>query len=452
MMSKGRHIKPELLQAWTDGSTFTRLSFVIMGAGNLARKQIVKGLLFLSLEIGFFVFLAARGINALAGLVTLGTKTQDFVYDPELGFSVSVPGDNSMIMLIYGICTVGIILVFLLLWRLSVQSSYALDRSVKAGRRVPNFVEDVATLLDSRFHITLLSIPVLSIVVFTALPLVYMISIAFTNYDHNHLPPKNLFEWVGFETFRAMFTGNIAGTFFPLLGWTLVWAVFATFTCFFFGVLLAVFINARGVWGKKILRVLFVITLAVPPFVSLLVMRNMLHASGPINAMLQSIGLIDQPIPFLTDGLMAKISVIVVNMWIGIPATMLVATGILITLPTDQLEAARVDGATGLQLFRYITFPQILTVMAPSLIQQFIGNINNFNVIYLLTGGLPVNSNYYGAGETDLLVTWLYKLTVDNADYNLASVVGIITFVLSAALSLLIYTRTNSYQEGGGKG
>lgn len=86
--------------------------------------------------------------------------------------------------------------------------------------------------------------------------------------------------------------------------------------------------------------------------------------------------------------------------------------------------------------------------MAPTLIQQFVGNINNFNVIYLLTGGLPSNSNYYGAGETDLLVTWLYKLTVDNADYNLASVIGIITFVLSAGLSLIVYTRTSSYKEG----
>lgn len=451
-MSKEKPARSKLRQAWTDGSTATKASFLFMGAGNLARKQIIKGVLFLALEIGFFVFLIAKGVQALTGLVTLGTKTQDFVYDAALGFSVSVPGDNSMILLIYGICTVGIILLFVLLWTLSVRSSYALDLRVRAGQHIPSFVEDVASLLDSRFHITLLSIPMISIVVFTVLPLVYMISIAFTSYDHNHLPPKNLFDWVGLDTFRSMFTGNIAGTFFPLLAWTLVWALFATFTCFFFGVVLAVFINAKGVWGKKILRVLFVITLAVPPFVSLLVMRNMLHASGPLNALLQNIGLISEPIPFLTDGLLAKISVILVNMWIGIPATMLVATGILITLPADQLEAARVDGATGLQLFRYITFPQIVTVMAPSLIQQFISNINNFNIIYLLTGGLPVNSNYYGAGETDLLVTWLYKLTVDNADYNLASVVGIITFVLSAALSLLIYTRTNSYKEGGGKG
>lgn len=433
------------------GSAYTKLSCIIMGAGNFARKQFVKGILFLGAEIAFIAFLILQGIESLKGLITLGTNTQSFEYDASLGFSVRVAGDNSMIMLIYGICTIGIIILFLIIWRMNIKSSYTLDKRTENGERIPNFVEDVATLLDSRFHITLLSIPILCIIVFTVLPLAYMILIAFTSFDHQHLPPKALFDWVGLSNFKNIITGDIAGTFFPLLGWTLVWAVFATFTCFFFGVILAVLINSKGVYGKKILRVLFVITLAVPPFISLLVMSNMLHTSGPINTILQNIGLISEPIPFLTNGLLAKISVIVVNMWIGIPSTMLIATGILITLPEDQLEAARVDGAKGMQLFRYITFPQILTVMAPSLIQQFIGNINNFNVIYLLTGGLPTNSDYYGAGETDLLVTWLYKLTVDNTDYNLASVIGIITFILSAVFSLLVYTRTNSYKSGGGR-
>ena len=449
-MSKNKNTVLKRPGIFSKGSTYTKLSFIIMGAGNLARKQILKGLLFLACEISFLVFFFTRGIEALTGLITLGTRTQGFEYDEALGFSVHVAGDNSMIMLIYGICTIGIMILFILLWRMNIKSSCLLDEKASKGQHIPNFVEEAADLLDSRFHITLLSIPVASVVVFTVLPLAYMILIAFTSYDHKHLPPKNLFDWVGLQNFENIISGDIAGTFFPLLGWTLIWAVFATFTCFFFGVLLAVFINSKGVYGKKLLRVLFVISLAVPPFVSLLVMKNLLHDAGPINTILQNLGWITRPIPFLTDGLMAKISVIVVNMWIGIPSTMLVTTGILISLPEDQLEAAKMDGARGIHLFRYITFPQILTVMAPSLIQQFIGNINNFNIIYLLTGGLPTNSNYYGAGETDLLVTWLYKLTVDNTDYNLASVIGIITFVLSAVFSLLVYTRTNSYKSEGG--
>jgi arabinogalactan oligomer/maltooligosaccharide transport system permease protein len=232
------------------------------------------------------------------------------------------------------------------------------------------------------------------------------------------------------------------------LGWTLIWATLATVTCFFFGILLALLINTKGLKFKGVWRTIFVITMAVPQFISLLVMRNLLNGAGPINATLLSLGLIDSAIPFLTDPIWAKITVIVVNMWIGIPATMLVSTGIIQNLPTDQIEAARIDGANKLQIFRNITFPQILFVMMPALIQQFIGNINNFNVIFLLTGGGPSNSDFYGAGSTDLLVTWLYNLTVNTMDYNLASVIGILIFILSAAFSLLAYTRTNSFKEG----
>lgn len=188
--------------------------------------------------------------------------------------------------------------------------------------------------------------------------------------------------------------------------------------------------------------------MAVPQFISLLIMRNLLNDQGPINALLMNWGLIKSGLPFLTDPLWAKFSIIIVNMWVGIPVTMLVSSGIIMNLPQEQIEAAEIDGASKFQVFKSITFPQILLIMTPTLIQQFIGNINNFNVIYLLTGGNPVNSNYYQAGSTDLLVTWLYKLTVSAADYNLASVIGILIFVISAVFSLLAYTRTASYKEG----
>ena len=213
---------------------------------------------------------------------------------------------------------------------------------------------------------TLMAIPMIGVLLFTILPLIYMICLAFTSYDHNHLPPKSLFDWVGFTNFGNIFNGRMAAN----------------------------------------------------------------------------------PLPFLSDPLWAKFSIIIVNMWVGIPVTMLVATGIIMNLPQEQIEAAEIDGASKFQIFKSITFPQILLVMMPNLIQQFIGNINNFNVIYLLTGGGPTNSNFYQAGSTDLLVTWLYNLTVTAADYNLASVIGIIIFVLSAVFSLLAYTRTSSYKEG----
>ncbi|GGC96551.1 MULTISPECIES: carbohydrate ABC transporter permease [Enterococcus] len=436
-------------QLFKKGDKSIKLSFIFMGMANLLNGQIVKGLLFLALQLGFIAWLVLNGFHALSMLQTLGTKSQGWVMDETLGIEVQQPGDNSMLLLLFGIAAIILIVLFIFLYFVNLRSARKIFVLKEANKPLPTLKEDLSSLLNEKFYVTLMSIPLLGVLAFTILPLLYMISIAFTSYDHNHLPPKNLFSWVGFANFGNVITGDIASTFFPVLSWTLIWAVLATATTFFFGILLALLINAKGVKGKKVWRTIFVITMAVPQFVSLLLMANLFNGSGPVNALLQNWGLIDQPIPFLTDGLLAKVTVIFVNMWVGIPVTMLVATGIITNLPDDQIEAAEIDGANKFQIFKNITFPQILFVMAPSLIQQFIGNINNFNVIFLLTGGQPANSNYHSAGETDLLVTWLYKLTVTAADYNLASVIGIIIFVLSAVFSLIAYTRSSSFKTEG---
>lgn len=435
-------------ELFKEGDVATKLSFVVMGAANLANKQYLKGLIFLFSQIAFFYWLIRNGLRALAMLATLGTQEQGLVFDERLGIEVLQEGDNSMLLLLFGIAAIVICVLLVGLYIINLKSARNIHELKQAGKKIPSTMDDLGSLLNERFYATLMTIPLLGVLLFTVLPLLYMISIAFTNYDHTHLPPKNLFTWVGLVNFGNVISGNMADTFFPVLGWTLIWATLATVTCFFFGILLALLINTKGLKFKGVWRTIFVITMAVPQFISLLVMRNLLNGAGPINATLLSLGLIDAAIPFLTDPIWAKITVIVVNMWIGIPATMLVSTGIIQNLPTDQIEAARIDGANKLQIFRNITFPQILFVMMPALIQQFIGNINNFNVIFLLTGGGPSNSDFYGAGSTDLLVTWLYNLTVNTMDYNLASVIGILIFILSAVFSLLAYTRTNSFKEG----
>lgn len=437
-------------EAFKQGGADIKLSFLIMGFANLVNKQFIKGFLFLISEIAFLIAVVTQVIPAFQGLITLGSQTQGMQEKVVDGvkLQVAVEGDNSMLMLIFGLASLIFCMVFAYIYWCSLKSARNLYVIKKTGAKIPSFKEDFLTLANGRFHMTLMAVPLIGVLLFTILPLVYMICLAFTNYDHNHLPPKSLFDWVGLVNFGNVLNGRMAGTFFPVLSWTLIWAVFATVTNFIFGVILALVINARGLKLKKLWRTVFVITIAVPQFISLLLMRNFLNDQGPFNALLEKIGLISHPLPFLSDPLWAKVSIIFVNMWVGIPFTMLVATGIIMNLPREQIEAAEIDGASKFQIFKSITFPQILLIMMPSLIQQFIGNINNFNVIYLLTGGGPTNSQFYQAGSTDLLVTWLYKLTVTAADYNLASVIGIIIFVISAIFSLLAYTRSASYKEG----
>ena len=157
----------------------------------------------------------------------------------------------------------------------------------------------------------------------------------------------------------------------------------------------------------------------------------MLGKNGIVNVLLQNWGFTTEALPFLTNATWARATIIVVNLWIGIPATMLMVSGILMNIPPELYESASIDGANPVQQFIKITFPYMLQVTTPYLITNFIGNINNFGVIYFLTGG----------GKTDLLVTWLYKLTNDSNDYNLAATLGILIFIISAVFSMVTYAQ-----------
>ncbi|MBE5775262.1 MAG: sugar ABC transporter permease, partial [Clostridiales bacterium] len=298
-------------------------------------------------------------------------------------------------------------------------------------------------------HITLLTLPMLALFAFTVLPTVFMILIAFTNFDKNHQPPGHLFTWVGMTNVTDVFWGDQlkSNTFFGILGWTLVWAIFATFTNYIFGMILAMMINKKGIRFKKFWRTIFVITIAVPQFVSLLLVSKMFTDTGVVNVLLQQWGITSGPIPFITDPTLARILVIVVNLWVGIPYTMLMTTGILMNIPADLYESAAIDGAGPVRQFISITLPYMLFVTAPQMITTFVGNINNFNVIYLLTTGGPLTLEYYQAGKTDLLVTWLYKLTVNEQNYSLASTIGIFIFLIVSSISLLVYNMTGSVKK-----
>lgn len=428
---------------------YTKISYIIMGFGCFMRGQIIKGLIFFSAEVLYIVYMLFYGISSLRNFITLGTVEQAWVYDAETGINVQRAGDNSMLMLLYGVITILITAAFAAIWRSSVSASRAAQQLAEMNRPLPTFRQELAELTDSRFHILLLILPVAGVIIFTVLPLIYMILIAFTNYDSNHQPPGKLFDWVGVENFSAMLfqRSTLSRSFFPILIWTFVWAILATFSNYILGIVFALIINKKGIRLKGFWRTILVLTIAVPQFVSLLIMRNLLNNYGPINELLLDLGVISQRIPFLTNPFMAKISVLLVNLWIGIPYTMLISTGILLNIPVEQYEAARVDGASSFMIFRKITLPQIFYITTPYLITQFVTNLNNFNIIYLLTDGGPSNSSYYYAGSTDLLVTWLYKLTADHRDYSIASTIGIMVFVLSAAISIYTYTRSSAYNN-----
>lgn len=431
------------------GDWATKLSYIIMGFGNMVKGQLVKGLLFLGIEIAYIAYFIFFGWTYLQKFPTLGTVEQGLQLNPATGGYELMAGDNSMLILLYGVLTIVLTAIFLAIYFASTKSAYKIQQTVAAGEKPVSFKSEVKDLLDNKFHITLLAFPTLTISAFTILPLIFMILIAFTNYNKAHLAPGKLFTWVGFDTFSEVFAmtegASKGATFIELTKWTIVWAIFATVLNYLLGMILALMINKKGIKLKALWRTLFVITVAVPQFVTLLLMNQMLQEDGAINVLLMSLGLIDKAIPFLnSSALLARVTVIVVNCWVGIPYTILITSGILMNIPADLYESATIDGAGPVRSFFSITLPYMLFVTTPYLITNFISNVNNFNVIYLLTNGGPTTEKLYQAGHTDLLVTWLFKLTMNSQDYNLAAAVGILVFIVCATLSLVTFNLTKS--------
>ena len=418
------------------GDWKTKVSYFIMGFGNISRKQILRGVLFLAFEIIFFVYMFGFGGHYLSKLYILGTVEEDI----EAGV---MHGDDSFNILLYGVLTIFFIVAFIYTWNLNIKQNRINEEILKDQKKLDTGLDDLRALVDKNFHKTLLALPTLGILIFTVLPIFFMVLVAFTNYDSIHSPPK-LFGWVGFDNFNQLFTWSNSGqdfsmTFGQILLWTLIWAFFATFTNYFLGMGVAMLINKKGIKLKKVWRTVLVFSIAVPQFISILFVSKMFAENGIIN------GIFGTHIDFwgldtpLKEWL-PRITVIVINIWIGVPYLMLIVTGILMNIPADLYESANIDGANGFQQYTKITLPYMLFITGPYLLTSFTGNMNNFNVIYLLTGGGPKVQEYANnAGKTDLLITWLFSLAVTDSNYKLAAVIGIMVFIVVAGLSLVVY-------------
>ncbi len=449
--------------AWRDlrdGDRWVRLSAVVCGAGFFARGQRVKGILLTLAEIAVIASFPLFFWPYMSKLPTLGAVQAEKIYNPVTRRNEWNQYDNSFLILLFGTIGVALLICAAALWLRNLRAARALEVQARAGRHVNSFREDLADYLGPRFHRTLLFLPVSGVTLFTVLPLLVMVLISFTNYDRNHLPPSKLFTWVGGENFAQLVNMSADSTFSyafgRVLAWTLIWAVLATLTCYVGGILMAMLINHRNTRCKRFWRTCFTIAMAVPQFVSLLLVRNLFADAGIVNTACKNAGITDwlyragaiptaNYIPFLTHPAWARPMILLINIWVGVPYQMLIATGILMNIPAELLESARIDGANAWQSFKTVTMPYILFITGPSLVNSVVSNINNFNVIWLLSRDVYTTSDQLmanaNANEVDLLVTWLYRLTQDQSNYKMASVIGVLVFAVCALLTLIAFNR-----------
>ena len=205
------------------GSMLTRLSALVFGTGCLAGGQIIKGLIFLAAEAAIIFYMIQTGLHNLGMLVTLGELEQQKVWNESRSVYEYVDGDRSQLILLFGIITLAVVVLLILLAWISLRQAYKIECLKKEGRRIPSFKEELQELFNGNLHLTLLSLPVLGVLVFTILPLVFMISMAFTSYSVEN-SKLVLFDWVGLENFKRVIGlgGSLGKTFWPVLGWTLI--------------------------------------------------------------------------------------------------------------------------------------------------------------------------------------------------------------------------------------
>ena len=433
-------------------------SIVLWGSGQFfVKKERIKGLLLFLSQITLFGIELITGywLNLFAGQIEHfsirlygGFFTKGIWGLFTLGEVQGAAGDNSTILMVKGI------IAFIILVGFAVVYVYNLYDSLMPSIYLPD--KDVGLKKTSRakakrkmFPYLVLS-PSLIIIIFVVLmPIVFSILTAFTNYDTKHQPPANLIDWVGFDNFVKLVRVPVwSKTFGVVLIWNVIWALAATLSTFFMGLLQAMMLNSKYVKHKSFFQTIYILPWAIPGMISLLVFRNLLNGQfSPVNQILLNAGLISERIPFLTNPVLAKICIIGVNLWMGFPTFMVMILGVLSNQDVSLYEAAQIDGANRMQVFAHIKLPLLMRAMSPLLVMNLAGNFNNFGAIYFLTSGGPTNPKLQFAGDTDILISWIYKLTLDQRMYSMAAVMNILIFIFIAAVSIWNFSRTNAFQE-----
>ena len=427
----------------TDGSSKKQVllsSCIFMGLGHiLYLKQYIKGILFALIEV-LMIVASPKLLNMFKDMIEI---SRWYPYIRPATFR-----------LVDGIIAIFVVAIFVIAYIVSIKSALSSYQDFCLEGRCKSNKESMQGAVGKAFPLLGLSPALILVIFFVIVPLVFSITVGFTNWSQPyHLTPGSPVNWVGISNYVEMFGGNSEWTsaFGRVAIWTVIWGFAATATCYFGGMLLATVLYEAKLKITPVFRAILILPYAVPSILTVKVWQNMLNGStGTINKTLRELGLITQNINWLTDTTLVKFVCIAVNMWVGIPYFMLLITGQMTAISADIYEAATIDGANKAQVFKSITLPLVIYQTAPLIIMSFTHNINNFGAIYFLTGGDPKvqDTTITGAGSTDLLVTWIYKLTMNDLQYAKASVLAMLVFIVMAPFAIWNFRNTKSYKEG----
>jgi ABC-type sugar transport system permease subunit len=257
-------------------------------------------------------------------------------------------------------------------------------------------------------------------------------------------------EYIGLDNvIRVITDENVRDPFWRVFIWTFVFAGGSVLTTFVLGMAFAMLLNAHDLPFRPIFRSILILPYAIPGWLAVTTWRGLLNpVFGPVNLFIQSITGVS-PQWFADPGL-AKVAILLVNMYLGFPYMMLIVLGALQSIPADMYEAATIDGADGRQQFRFITLPMLLVAVGPLLVASFAFNFNNFTIIELMNNGGPPISAATAAGHTDILLSYTYRLAFAGGrgtDFGFASAIGMFIFLIVGTITFVNFRFTRRLEE-----
>ncbi len=415
------------------------LTVLIPGLGQLINKQYIKSIIMFLATIYIYLIAIPYSLgfgnykgDGVAGLITLAKGAGKL--------------DRSIIFMVEGIVAIAFLVIALVLLVLSFKDVNKVEKEEIKGTRVRSWCETRQSVSEDGLPY-LVSMPALVIIIFIVfIPIVTTILLSITGMDPEH---QAKFSWDIISNYKMIALGEgMAGSiFWKILGWTIIWTLGATTLAIFIGFALALLLNNERIKGKTFFRSVYLLPWAVPAFITILFFSILSSPNGALTEMLR--GVFGEGLQIKNDPFISKVVLICIQGWLGSSYIFLLATGVLQSINKDLYEAADIDGASEFKKLIKITIPLVLFQTAPLLVGQYTFNFNNFSNIYLFNSGGPFNPVVYGnlAGETDILISYIYKLTIENQYQALGAAITVIISIALMVIAYIGYRNTDAFRK-----
>ena len=416
------------------------VTFLIPGLAQAINKQYIKAIImfFATLYIYLMAIPYSLGYgnykgDGIAGLITLAANGGRL--------------DRSIIFMIEGILAIFLLLIGIFLMFICFKDANKVEKDTIKGTRYKSWIETKQTVFEDGFPYLVLSPAAIITIFIVCIPVVTTILLAFTGMGPD---TQAKFGWEALKNYKMIFLGEgmIGAIFWRILGWTIVWTIGATTLAIALGFILAIVLNNDRIKGKVLFRSIYLLPWAVPAFISILFFSILFADGGTVVNSLREI--FGANFSIKNDPFVIRVVLICIQAWLGSAYIFLLSTGVLQSINAELYEAADIDGATNFKKLTKITVPLVLFQTAPLLVGQYTFNFNNFSIIALFNNGGPFDPSKYGnlAGSSDLLISYIFKLTM-NSQYQ--AIGATITVIISVALIIIAYIgyrNTDAFKRG----